>query len=237
MTYTIDYIRKNDLIIFSAKMGSHAYGTFLPTSDVDLRGVFIQPLKDILKYGYVDQVADDTNDIVFYELKRFLELVEKNNPNILELLNAPEDCVIYRNAPLYSLIEASRSVFITKKCRYTFAGYAIAQIKKARGYNKKMNWDERAMERKTVLDFCYIVENGKTIPFNTFLQSWNWKALNKDTYQDFGLAKVDHAHDVYAMYRMQKMDGGGIVSDPETANDVQLMSIPKNKKIVENRAK
>ena len=86
MTYTVKELREKGLIIFEAMMGSHAYGTNIPESDVDLRGVFIQPLEDIMKWGYVDQVADATNDIVFYELKRFLQLVKKNNPNILEIL-------------------------------------------------------------------------------------------------------------------------------------------------------
>lgn len=102
--YTIQYLQENNLIIFSSIMGSHAYGTSLPTSDTDIRGVFIQPLEDILKYGYVEQVADDKNDIVFYELRRFMTLVTQNNPNIIEILFAPKDC-IQVNTPYWQLIK------------------------------------------------------------------------------------------------------------------------------------
>lgn len=210
-------------------MGSHAYGTNIPTSDVDLRGIFIQPLEDIMEYGYVEQVADKTNDIVFYELKRFFDLLDKNNPNILELLAAPEDCVIYKD-PLYDIIQSHTKEFITKKCRYTFAGYAIEQIKKARGYNKKINWEEAEMARRGVLDFCYILDDGMTIPLDKWLEKVNeFEDFEGDTLkqEDIGLAKIDHAHDLYGMYDLSEFDiPKGIVSKRE-ANDVQLSSFPK----------
>lgn len=232
MTYTIKELRNRDLIIFEAKMGSHAYGTNIETSDIDLRGVFIQPLEDIFRYGFVDQVADKTNDIVFYELKRFLNLVRKNNPNILELLNAPEDCVIRRSILYETYIEKYAKSFITKKCRHTFAGYAIEQIRKARGYNKKINWEEAQMTRKGVLDFCYILEDGMTIPLEEWLENVNeFQGFDENdialTHKDFGLAKIDHAHDLYGMYDLSEFDiPKGIVSERD-ANDVQLTSFPK----------
>ena len=130
--YTLDILRDENLIVLEAIMGSRAYGTSLPTSDTDLRGVFIQPEEDILGFGYVDQVADKLNDIVFYEIRRFLQLVQTNNPNILELLNAPEDMILHKD-PIFDLVLEQRDQFITKQCKNSFAGYAIGQIKKARG--------------------------------------------------------------------------------------------------------
>ena len=239
MNYTLDQLKEKGLIIFSAKMGSHAYGTNIPTSDVDIRGIFIQPLEDILQYGYVEQVSDKLNDIVFYELKRFFQLLDKNNPNILELLAAPEDCVIYKD-PLYDMIQAHTKDFITKKCRYTFAGYAIEQIRKARGYNKKMNWEETEMTRKTVLDFCYILDGGRTISLDEWLPEnsieevivkYVHEKVRDLTQKDIGLAKIDHAHDIYAMYLSPEGTEWGIVSKKE-ANDVQLWSIPKKSKFL-----
>jgi uncharacterized protein len=216
MTYTVDQLRERNLIIFESIMGSQAYGTNLPSSDEDIRGVFIQPLDDIFRYGFVEQVADKTNDVVFYELKRFLQLVKTNNPNILELLNAPVDCIKHCD-PLFDLITQERDQFITKKCRWTFAGYAIEQIKKARGFNKKMNWEESKMVRKTVLDFCYVLVDGGTMP----LKHWMGESNDQSV---FSLAAIDHAHDLYGMY----ITPGGIVSDEDKANDVQLSSIPKD---------
>lgn len=220
MNYTLDEIRKKNLIIFEAKMGSVAYGTSTPESDVDIRGVFVQPIDDIIKFGYAEQVSDSTNDVVFYELKRFLDLLEKNNPNILELLSPPEDCIIHKN-PLYDLIIENRDKFITKECKWTFSGYAIQQIKKAQGYNKKINWEESEFTRKGILDFCYILKDGGSVPLNIYLK--NLPNPEKSDHRNFGLAKIDHARDLYAMYYLP---GSGIIGS-ENANDVQLSSIPK----------
>jgi len=216
--YTIDTLRKENLIIFEAVMGSHAYGTSTPQSDVDLRGVFIQPIEDILGFGYIDQVADKTNDIVFYEIKRFLQLVQTNNPNIIELLNAPEDCIKFKD-PIFDLVLEQRDQFITKQCKNSFAGYAIGQIKKARGYNKKINWEENEMTRKTVLDFCYVLNGNDTVPLK------EWLIFPQET---VGLAKIDHAHDLYSMYAAPDDIIWGIVSNEEKAADVHLRSIPKD---------
>lgn len=223
--YTLQEIQDRGMIIFSAIMGSQAYGTSLPTSDTDIRGVFIQPLEDVLKYGYVDQIADPTNDIIYYELKRFLDLVAGNNPNILELLNAPPSCILQKH-PVYNKILKKSKEFLTKRCQFTFGGYAIQQIKKARGLNKKMNWEEAEMTRKTVLDFCYVLVEGGSQPFKTWISQ---QGMGNFIPNDYGLVAIDHARDLYAMYLNpnDEEEEWGIVSDEEKSNDVKLTSVPK----------
>jgi predicted nucleotidyltransferase len=223
--YTIERIEKEGMIVFSAIMGSHAYGTNLPTSDTDIRGIFIQPLEDILGFGKIDQVSDEKNDIIYYEIGRFLDLLKSNNPNILELLCVPLDCIKIMN-PIMKLIFDHTDEFLTKKCRWSFGGYAVEQIKKARGLNKKMNWEENEMVRKTVLDFCYILVDGGSQSFKEWIRFPNFGLTQKD----YGLAAIDHGHDLYAMYLApaEFAEKWGIVSNEETANDVQLTSIPKH---------
>jgi len=131
--------------------GSHAYGTNIPTSDTDYSGVFVQNLDSILGMSYVEQINDDKNDIVIYELRRFLELLAKNNPTILELLNTPEDCIIYKH-PLFDKILDNRDSFLTKICANSFGGYARQQIGKAKGQNKKQNWEKDKVTRKDILN-------------------------------------------------------------------------------------
>jgi len=171
--------------------GSQAYGTNLPTSDTDYAGVYIQSQKDILGTKYKEQINDDKNDTVFYEIRRFLELLASNNPTILELLNTPEDCVIYIH-PLFSKILERRDEFITKVCAKSFGGYGIQQIKKARGQNKKQNWEKEKITRKDVLDFVYVIEGEKSIP---------WKVWNTRYNEKFcGVVNVPNARDLYAVY-------------------------------------
>jgi hypothetical protein len=171
--------------------GSQAYGTNLPTSDTDYAGVYIQSQEDILGTKYKEQINDDKNDTVFYEIRRFLELLASNNPTILELLNTPEDCVIYIH-PLFSKILERRDEFITKVCSKSFGGYGIQQIKKARGQNKKQNWEKEKITRKDVLDFVYVIEGEKSIP---------WKVWNTRYNEKFcGVVNVPNARDLYAVY-------------------------------------
>ena len=205
--------------------GSHAYGTNIPTSDTDYAGVFIQPLDDILGYKYKDQINDDKNDIVIYEIKRFLELLAKNNPTILELLNTPEDCVIYKH-PIFEEILENRDKFITKICAQSFGGYAVMQIKKAKGQDKKQNWEMTRVTRKTPLDFCYLHIEEKSVPLVEYLEL---KELDQSL---CGLSKVPHSKDMYSLFYDYDSHNGyrpvrlrGIAF--EDSNDIRLSSIPK----------
>jgi predicted nucleotidyltransferase len=61
--------------------GSKAYGLDTPQSDTDIKGVFALPKHSFYGLNYTEQVNNPTNDIVYYELKRFFELLLCNNPN------------------------------------------------------------------------------------------------------------------------------------------------------------
>ena len=189
----IDYIEKNGLTLFKAISGSRAYGTNTPESDYDERNVFILPLNDILGDRYVDQVNDEKNDIIYYELRRFLELLRKNNPNILELLNTPEDCIIYKH-PLFDLILEQKENFISKLCSKSIAGYAKTQISKSSSLNKKQNWEKNKITRKDVLDFCYVIEGDKSRPLKAWLNDNNLEQ------KYCGVVNIPHARELYALF-------------------------------------
>lgn len=173
--------------------GSHAYGTATPQSDTDYAGIYVQSQDDIYGNRYKEQINDDKNDTVFYELRRFLELVSTNNPTVLELLNTPEDCIIFKD-PLYDFILEKRNDFITKVCGMSFGGYAIQQIKKAKGQDKKQNWETEKVSRKDVLDFVYVINNDQTIPWKKF-------ASKKGYEEKFcGVVNVPNAQNIYAVF-------------------------------------
>ncbi len=188
---TYEYLEKNGLILFETIIGSQAYGTQTPTSDEDRKFVYILPIDNIFGTGYVEQL-NVTKDITGWELKRFLELMGSSNPTVLELLNTPEDCIITKH-PLFQYVLDHKVDFITKGCRNSFAGYAVQQIQKARGLNKKQNWEKDKMTRKEVLDFVYVIEGQKSIP---------WKVWNNGRYDEkfCGVVNVPNARDLYAVY-------------------------------------
>lgn len=153
--------KEEDLdVIYKVRVGSHSYGTNIEGSDEDFKMIYLQKPEDILNFGYQEQV-DLTKDCVAYELRRFIELCCTGNPTMLELLYAPEDCIIYKH-PIFDKILENKSKFLSKSCKYSFGGYAISQIEKAKGLNKKINWEKDKIIRKNPIDFCYVVLDDKT---------------------------------------------------------------------------
>jgi len=190
MTY--EYLKENGLILFETVIGSQAYGTQTLTSDIDEKFVYILPEDNILGTKYVEQV-NVTKDKTGWELKRFLELMGTSNPTVLELLNSPEDCIITKH-PLFDLILENKDEFITKGCKNSFAGYAIQQIQKAKGLNKKQNWEKDKVARKDVLDFVYVIQDEKTIPLK------KWMVDTELEIKFFGVVKMSNARDMYTLY-------------------------------------
>ena len=219
-------LEESGLIIFEGVVGSQAYGISTPTSDIDTKGDFIQPIEDILGFGYVEQISDAKNDRTFFEIRRFLQLLQSANPTMLELLNLPEDCIRYKH-PIMDLVLENRDKFITRVCKNSYGGYAVEQIKKARGLNKKITEvSEEELERKVVLDFCYVLEGNKSIPLMDYLDDNNLD-VNK-----CGLSKVPHGHDLYALYYSDTLVYRGIAH--EDSDEVRLTSIPKGEEPIAN---
>lgn len=215
---TIEYLRKNNFIIFECISGSRSYGLELSHSDTDIKGVFIYPQEKLYGFSYKEQINNESNDIVFYELKKFMELLLKNNPNILELLNVPTECVITKHS-LMDLIKPD--IFLSKLCRQTFANYAFSQIKKAKGLNKKIV-NPIDKKRKTILDFCYVCYAQGALAIGTWLEKNNYQQ------EHCGLVKIDHMRDTYAIYydASENSSYRGVVNK-EISNDVALSSVEK----------
>lgn len=74
--------------LFLQVAGSRAYGTNRLDSDWDYRGVFIEPIEQILGSDEIISEIRNMNDItdrVEYGLKKFMKLTMNGNPNIIEL--------------------------------------------------------------------------------------------------------------------------------------------------------
>jgi len=136
-------VEKRTILIGLA--GSHGYGLNRPDSDYDYRGVFIAPKKYYLGFDQIEQkdsgwdeegifpFLDGNQDTVIYELRKITQLLSGANPNILELLWLNEYPVL--TAVGQHLIN-HKQFFLTKKVKYTYSGYAFAQIKKMETHRK-----------------------------------------------------------------------------------------------------
>ncbi|MEO0470077.1 MAG: nucleotidyltransferase domain-containing protein [Bacteroidota bacterium] len=212
-------LKVQQLIVFECISGSHAYGLNLPESDLDIKGVFVLPPEKFFGLTEVPQVSDERNDTTYFEIGRFFELLGKSNPTALELLFTPAESIRYQH-PLFT--QLPRKLFLSKKCRDTFAGYARMQIKKARGLNKKI-LNPFPKEKKDILDFCHVAEEGKSVALRSWLEKHGLRQ------EDCGLAKLDHMRDLFACYHDASGQYGykGMLRKPH-ATRLLLSSIPKD---------
>jgi hypothetical protein len=164
----LQQLKNEGRIMFSVIAGSQSYGTNTPESDIDLRGIFRIPNGDFLtlnnptkqvayreKDKPINLYGHESDDVTFYELRRYFELASDCNPNIIELLWTPEDCIEHKD-PIMDVLLANRHLFISKKAFHTFSGYAHAQIKRAKGQNKWVN-NPKPKEGPKREDFCWFV--------------------------------------------------------------------------------
>lgn len=216
----ISEIKEKNYIMFETITGSHAYGLNRPDSDLDIRGIFKVPKDMHLSLFHPPQeVGDDKQDIKYYELKKFFALAADCNPNIIELLYSPQNCVKICT-PLMQKIIDNRNLFISKKAYYTFSGYAHAQIDKAKGQNKLIN-NPKPTDPPLKEEFCWFIPDSKCgtnffdknlhMPFRpVVLDDWNSnlppeQRINLDEYH---AAALEHVPNTYRLYYYGKESKG-----------------------------
>lgn len=117
--------------------GSIAHGMFVPSNDPnsfddkDVMGVFVGVPEHYLGFGRKETVEKFIGewDAVSYELRKFVGLLTKQNPNVLSLLWLPENYYIYQNEVGRELV-ANRKLFASKAAYHSFVGYAHGQLKR-----------------------------------------------------------------------------------------------------------
>jgi uncharacterized protein len=124
--------------VYLARHGSHAYGTNIEGSDLDLRGVAIAPIYTVagFAYGFEQHERKGDPDIVVFDLRKFMKLAADCNPNVLEVLFV-DALDITKTTDIGVRLRAKRDLFLSKKARHTFGGYAVGQLKRIklhRGY-------------------------------------------------------------------------------------------------------
>lgn len=139
--------------------GSIAYGTNLPTSDVDFRGIFVaDPISIRTPFYNVYEVEDATEqDTKFYELNKFMQLALDCNPNVIEILwTDPSDIVF--STPAYDLLRTHAPQLLSKKIAFTTTGYAMSQLSRIKGHNKWIN-NPMPVDPPTQREFMTLVTN------------------------------------------------------------------------------
>ncbi len=134
MTKTVSSLYRGNLAwlpartILFCRHGSHAYGTNIATSDEDFRGVAIAPREYQLGALHkFDQAVCNEPDLTIFEARKFVSLASQCNPNVIEILFV-DDSDRLQVTPLGERILGMRELFVTKRVRHTFSGYAASQM-------------------------------------------------------------------------------------------------------------
>tara|TARA_R100001530_G_scaffold1886_1_gene3244 strand:- start:19733 stop:20512 length:780 start_codon:yes stop_codon:yes gene_type:complete len=122
------------LIIFGFR-GSVAHGMYIPGTDpdsiddIDLMGVFINPKEHYLGFSRKEDFErfEGQYDVVCYELRKFISLLMKCNPNVMSLLYLEKDHMEY-TTPLGQRLIDNRDLFASKIAYNSFCGYAHSQL-------------------------------------------------------------------------------------------------------------
>lgn len=128
----------NHRVAFLTRHGSHAYGTNTPTSDEDFKGWAVPPQSYF--YGFLERFdqaefhhQNDGVDAVIYDIRKFFKLAVDCNPSIIEVLfTNPEDHIV--RTRLADVLLENRQLFISKKAKHTFSGYAVSQLKRLKSH-------------------------------------------------------------------------------------------------------
>lgn len=129
--------------------GSHAYGTNVPGSDVDIRGVALNSKEEILGSANFEQVVNEATDTTIYSIRKIISLLSSCNPNTIELLGLKPEHYLYLS-PIGQELLDNKKLFLSKRAKYSFGGYAFAQLRRLD--NKAARTIEQADREQHILN-------------------------------------------------------------------------------------
>ncbi len=144
---TNDHLGKN--IILIGLGGSHAYGTNVPGSDVDIRGIALNTKEEILGSANFEQVVNEATDTTIYSIRKMVSLLTSANPNTIEILGLKPEHYLYLS-PIGQELLDNKKLFLSRRAKYSFGGYAFSQLRRLD--NKAARTIEQAEREQHILN-------------------------------------------------------------------------------------
>lgn len=128
-----NFLRDNEhlgnKIMFLTLGGSHAYGTNVESSDVDIRGCALNNKSDLIGMSNFEQVINEQTDTTIYAFNKLVGLLINANPNTIEMLGCKSDQYIVMTSIGQELIN-NKKLFLSKRAINSFGGYANQQLRR-----------------------------------------------------------------------------------------------------------
>lgn len=136
-------------IILLGLGGSHAYGTNVEGSDIDIRGVALNSKQEVLLQRDFEQVVERETDTTVYSVTKITSLLTDANPNTLEILFLRPDQYLHLSDIGQELVD-KRHMFLSQRVYYSFGGYARQQLRRLD--NKTMRSLSQAQQEQHILN-------------------------------------------------------------------------------------
>jgi predicted nucleotidyltransferase len=162
-----------DNVQYEVITGSAAYGCSKDSSDEDIVG-FCIPEKNIIfphldgqiegfgrqkekfnqfqQHHIKDEGAEKNYDITIYNIVRYFSLCMDNNPNMVDTLYVPQNCVVHCSQ-IGKMVRDNRDLFLHKGSYHKFCGYSFAQK------SKMTNPKENSNRKEDIEKYGYDTKN------------------------------------------------------------------------------
>jgi len=125
----LEDLSKERKIIYLTYGGSHAYGTNVEESDIDIRGIALKTKRELLGSQGFEQFINQEADMTIYAVDKFIQLASNMNPNIIEFFGTKQEHR-FLVADEAKMILDNQDIFISQKAINSFGGYAGSQLRR-----------------------------------------------------------------------------------------------------------
>lgn len=135
----------NNIILLTTG-GSHAYGTNVKGSDLDIRGIALENKNEIIGLSNFEQFENKATDTTIYSLRKIFGLMLNCNPNTIEVLGTRDEHLFICNK-YGKMIKDNVDLFMSKKAIHSFGGYATAQLRRLQNALARDNYPQPEKEQ------------------------------------------------------------------------------------------
>ena len=194
-----DFLRTNEhlgnKIIFLTLGGSHAYGTNIETSDVDVRGCALNSCSDILGLTNFEQFVEDKTDTTVYSFNKLISLILNCNPNTIEMLGCKPEHYFFISPIGQELID-NKNLFLSQRAIKAFGGYANQQLRRLENALARDSYPQAEKERHilgsmeaSMLSFSDRYEEVSDGAIKIYTEKSNKEELETEIVMDINLEK------------------------------------------------
>jgi len=145
-----DNKKLNNNIILLTFGGSHAHGINNKNSDIDLRGITLNSIDEILTMNlrnkpYEFKDKEKKLDTVVYTLMQIVNLLANCNPNTIEILGCKDEHYFILSEE-GKILKDNVDIFLSKKVINSFLGYATSQLRRLQNARARDSYPQKEKE-------------------------------------------------------------------------------------------